>query len=223
MRFASLLVFLSTLLASVAVAWELPCMTTQGCIARDDSSHATGSGSLLFARNGGPSGHGGSSGGHSPGNSPPPMSLEETVLQIWNKMKNHVLRGRPDKLETGRHTTSSFFAYEAKHGHLAPSLIVNAQTSFAKLSKKTMFVDSVVRRCSATNSVKKWSQGTIGAACKSAIHSALIAAGSGKAMKSGSYSVRSPLGGPNLCVYVNYASCWPSGITPTSKPPGQPC
>lgn len=78
------------------------------------------------------------------------MSLEETVLQIWNKMKNHVLRGRPDKLETGRHTTSSFFAYEAKHGHLAPSLIVNAQTSFAKLSVCTFHT---LRCTSATDSV----------------------------------------------------------------------
>ncbi|KAI0725730.1 hypothetical protein C8Q72DRAFT_574067 [Fomitopsis betulina] len=210
MRFSSLLVvLLSTFLATIAVASELPCVTTQGCIARDDASHAARSDSALLARNKlAPS---------------PEVERVTTAAGIWNKMRNHVMRGRKDMPKSGRHTTSSFFAPEAQHAKMAPSLVVNTLTSFAKANKKTLFIDSVVRRSPATNGVKKWSEATVGAACRSAIQAALRTAGSGKSMKSGSYSIKSPLGGPNLCVYVNYASCWPSGITPSTKPLGQAC
>lgn len=81
----------------------------------------------------------------------------------------------------------------------------------------------MVKDSPATHSVKKWSDGTVAAACKSAIKSGFKEAGNKKQMKPGGYSVRSPLGGPNVCVYVNLVSCWPNGIAPTSKPTGQKC
>ncbi|KAI0726291.1 hypothetical protein C8Q72DRAFT_847073 [Fomitopsis betulina] len=134
MRLGSLLVvLLSTFLASVAVV--LPCVTTQGCIARDDVYHVARSDSILFARtrHAPPPSHASSS--HAPPAHAPDMTDADRIsasAAIWNKMKNHVMRGRNDMPKSGRHTTSSFFAPEAKHAYLASSLAVNTQTSLAK-------------------------------------------------------------------------------------------
>ena len=119
-----------------------------------------------------------------------------TAAGIWNKMRNHVMRGRKDMPKSGRHTTSSFFAPEAKHAYLASSLAVNTQTSLAKsgvcaldtlrctltdclllrsgtVIRRRLFVDSVVKKSRATQNVKKWSEGTVGGACRSAIQAGL--------------------------------------------------
>lgn len=130
-------------------------------------------------------------------------------------MKAHVLHGRENKWDSGRHTASAYFDAATNHIQLAGTMVVNRFRSLAKVGvctlcvslpgqadsplifdsqKKTLFVDKQVVNSAATSSVSKWSAQTVEEACVPAIKASFMDAGSTTTLKDGTYSVKSPFG-----------------------------
>lgn len=81
----------------------------------------------------------------------------------------------------------------------------------------------MVQGSAETEHVTKWTEATMATACRFALQASLKEAGSTNKVVDGSYSVKSPLGGHNICVHVNAASCWPVQTTPTNVALGGKC
>lgn len=89
--------------------------------------------------------------------------------------------------------------------------------------KKTLFIDAVVPGNTATEGVKKYTDGNVATMCRAAIRASMKNAGSTRSVRDGSYSVHSQVAGQNICVHVTSTSCWPVGITVTGTSPGKKC
>ncbi|KAH9913864.1 uncharacterized protein B0H18DRAFT_960122 [Fomitopsis serialis] len=142
----------------------------------------------------------------------------------WKGMKNHVLNGRPDKANSGRHLTSTWFAHNANKG-TAGHMTVDPATALAHVQAgkgpKTLWVNKGTTGMT-TNVAHKYTRRQVAGICKAALRAALKAGNSRTTVTSGSYSVRTPTG-TNICVAVSNAQCYPANIHATTVAAGGKC
>jgi len=136
----------------------------------------------------------------------------------WKGMKKHVLNGRPDKADSGRHLTSTWSAAN-KGGPMS----VNAATALAHVNlgkgkSKTLWVNSGAKG----NLAHKYTRNQVAGMCKAALRAALKTGKSKTSVSNGSYSVRTPFG-TSICLTVSNAQCYPANIHATTVAPGGKC
>lgn len=90
---------------------------------------------------------------------------------------------------------------------------------------KTLWIDNVIEQTSGERSVfhGKYTDKDVKRICTDAIAWSLFHDASVGKATGPSYSVASFAGGPNICVTVTAASCYPADIAPTTEATGQEC
>ncbi|KAH9913865.1 uncharacterized protein B0H18DRAFT_1125953 [Fomitopsis serialis] len=143
-----------------------------------------------------------------------------TADTLWDGMESHVLNGRPDNVNSGRHLTSTWFAHPAKKG-TAGDMDVNDATGLGQVKTggkskiKTVWINDNAEGTAV--GANKYTQVQVAGICKAAL-AVLLKTGDSR----GSYSVQSPFGG-NICVTVSKVQCFPASINPTTVAPGGKC
>ena len=94
---------------------------------------------------------------------------------------------------------------------------------------KTLWIDNAIEQTSGGKKGKKsvfhgkYTDKDVKRICTDAIAWSLFHDASVGKATGPSYSVASFAGGPNICVTVTTASCYPADIAPTTKATGQEC
>jgi len=139
----------------------------------------------------------------------------------WEGMEQHVLDGRPDNANSGRHLTSTWFAHGAHQG-TAAELTIDDETALATTGSKTLWIDDDAEG-RATTIPHKYTRDQVADICKKALTAALDAGNSRTSVTNGSYSVQTPWGN-HICVTVSNSQCYPAGdIHATTVAPGGKC
>ncbi|KAH9913878.1 uncharacterized protein B0H18DRAFT_960132 [Fomitopsis serialis] len=141
---------------------------------------------------------------------------------VWTQIKAHTLDGRPDKADSGRHLTSTWFDHADNKGTSA-HMIINAATGLAHVpvKKKTLWIDSDAEG-KATHIAHKYTRNQVANICKAALVAGLNTGKSTESVTSGSYAVQTPWGN-HICVTVSNVQCYPATTDATAAAPGEKC
>ncbi|KAH9913874.1 uncharacterized protein B0H18DRAFT_1125967 [Fomitopsis serialis] len=145
--------------------------------------------------------------------------------KAWAAMETHVLDGRPDKAQSGRHLTSTWFDH-VDNKATAAHMTIDAATALARVPlgkgpPKTLWIDNDAEG-KATSVAHKYTREQVAGICKAALAAALKAGNSKGSVTHGSYAVKTPWGN-QICVKVTDRQCYPLRIEATTAAPGTNC